>query len=487
MQDYTKDRRSYDDAIVIDVKTIINNLWRCITRYWIIMLFVIVLSTASTIFLGAKVYQPRYKATIFYVVSKTGDSTLDVVAAKYMGAAFEELLEGAGLGQDIADALGYKTYEEIPGQITGEYLESINMISISVVADTYEKSKEILDITKELYPDYASKAVGSINLKVIENTPDTLKPLSSFSMSYYGGAGLALGVAICFICVFIYSINNRMLQSKSDVEKITNMQCLTQLPKIKVRSGQDIKSAKGYEMIQQAIRTMCYRINQKNDNAQVFVLTSSNDKEGKSTIAHELGSCLSQFGKKTVIFNMNLNSSSDIEKEGTVHTVTFTSSGNLKKRKKRGNAKSAVFRMVNVKENLCVLSFLLKHEKGGMDAALSDEKLNTLFLYLRSHFEYIVIDSTPIGMTADALTIGKYTDQIIYVVKQGAVTEKQLNDGIEVLQENGLIIRGYILNFADSGIIGDGKYGRYGLYNKYGYSKYYNQSEDNNNNSVNEG
>ncbi|MBK6937150.1 MAG: hypothetical protein IPH18_09935 [Chitinophagaceae bacterium] len=49
---------------------------------------------------------------------------------------------------------------------------------------------------------------------------------------------------------------------------------------------------------------------------------------------------------------------------------------------------------------------------------LLDPQMDKLFTWLKEHFDMIVIDTAPIGMVSDAMTLGKYADATLYIVRQ---------------------------------------------------------------------
>jgi Mrp family chromosome partitioning ATPase len=111
---------------------------------------------------------------------------------------------------------------------------------------------------------------------------------------------------------------------------------------------------------------------------------------------------------------------------------------------------------------------------------LAGEKMMELIGYLKQHYEYIIIDTPPIGLVSDAMELFKYTDYNILIVRQG-VTHKAAVDMI-----NELYVEGKLKNFSvlfndidyksGAGTTYGGGY-LYGMgYSGYGYGYYH---EDN--------
>ena len=84
-------------------------------------------------------------------------------------------------------------------------------------------------------------------------------------------------------------------------------------------------------------------------------------------------------------------------------------------------------------------------------------------------FDYVIIDSPPLGVVVDAVIIGKYTDGAVIVIEQGVIKRKIVQDVIKQLKRGEVRILGAVLNKVDERI---GAYGNY----EYKYS-YYNESD----------
>ena len=96
---------------------------------------------------------------------------------------------------------------------------------------------------------------------------------------------------------------------------------------------------------------------------------------------------------------------------------------------------------------------------------LEKEKLRVAFEYLRKQFDYIIVDSAPVGMVSDTLSLGKITDFTLYVCRLNYTPKKALSN-IRDLESGGqlnrisILVNGY--NMSDEKYA----YGKYG----YGYS-----------------
>ena len=103
---------------------------------------------------------------------------------------------------------------------------------------------------------------------------------------------------------------------------------------------------------------------------------------------------------------------------------------------------------------------------------LASEKMTALLAELESQYDYIVIDTPPVNIVADALPLVKQCDGVVLVVRRGFSTYPELNKTIKNLEMINAKILGVIFNSAASGGKGNYRYGngKYGYgYGNYGY------------------
>ncbi len=83
---------------------------------------------------------------------------------------------------------------------------------------------------------------------------------------------------------------------------------------------------------------------------------------------------------------------------------------------------------------------------------------------MRANNDYIIDDSSPVGMVSDGLILGEYADTVLYLVRQRYTLKKQLEFVNELSNSHKLNDVGIIFNDVKRG----GKIGYYGYGNTYG-------------------
>lgn len=134
----------------------------------------------------------------------------------------------------------------------------------------------------------------------------------------------------------------------------------------------------------------------------------------------------------------------------------------------KGNAK--VKEVLQKKGDLTVIQGGKVH--GNISSLMDESRMEELMTFLKSEFDYVIIDTPPAYLFSDAAILAGYADCVLYVVRHDMAEIPQIEKGMEsFIQEDKLL--GYLINRSQKGFASYGKYGygKYG-YGKYGYGKY---------------
>ena len=111
-------------------------------------------------------------------------------------------------------------------------------------------------------------------------------------------------------------------------------------------------------------------------------------------------------------------------------------------------------------------------------AVLSSEITGAIIEACRKNFDYIIIDSSPLGLVADAQILQQYSDAVVLTVREDWAQIGAINDSIDTIKNNGKDFVGIVLNSSKSIDTTQGyAYTYRNYYGKYSkYSRYANQS-----------
>ena len=276
-----------------------------------------------------------------------------------------------------------------------------------------------------------------------------------------------LGLALPAMFIFVSEILNDKITTRFDIEKITAAPILGEIGHSYFSKALVVNKTNRSMVAEQfrIIRSNLQYILNKTEKP-VILVTSSFSGEGKSFVTTNLGAVMALAGKKTIVLEF------DIRKPKVLVGL------GMQKRKGItnylvGNAtiEDLIVPMEGF-ENLYIMA--CGPVPPNPAELLLDSRVADLFAWLRQNFDVVLLDSAPVGMVSDALTLSKFCDCTLYLVRQGHTFKKQIGLIDEFYTEKKLPKVSIIIN--DIKIkpgFGYYGYGRYGYGYGYGYGSYY--------------
>ena len=172
-------------------------------------------------------------------------------------------------------------------------------------------------------------------------------------------------------------------------------------------------------------------------NTKTILVTSSDKNEGKTTTVSNLAVSFANLNKKVLLIDCDLRNAS-IHKMFRLNNI-YGLTDILAKDK-------TVDKCIQKTEleNLYVLT------AGAIPpnpaAILSSDKMKNLIEDLKNIYDYIFIDTPPIGLVTDAGVLSSFTDGVVLVVKSESVEKKYLEETKKKLDAVDARILGAILN-----------------------------------------
>ena len=220
---------------------------------------------------------------------------------------------------------------------------------------------------------------------------------------------------------------------------------------------QKLDSAKKAEEYYNALRT---NIQLSGDNLKVIAVSSINPGEGKSTTSTNIAWAFARAGYKTLLIDADIRNS--------------VMSGVFKSRERITGLTDYLSGTQDLSHGLCETNVenLFVIQSGTVSpnptALLQSDNFERMIETLRKYFDYIIVDTAPIGVVIDAAIIVQKCDASILVTKAGAAKRREVQKAKSQLEQTGVPFLGAILNKFD---VKREKYGSYGTYGSYGKRK----------------
>lgn len=310
-----------------------------------------------------------------------------------------------------------------------------------------------------------SQASTLSNSKIVEKSFPGFTPVKPNRRTVQLLAILA-GIGLPALFVFLLEIANDKVTTRYDIEKITNAPVLGEIghsysdTTLVVNKTNRGMVAEQFRIIRSNLQYIINKIEKP-----VILITSSFSGEGKSFVTTNMGAVLALAGKRTIVLEFDIRKPKIFSGLGLSKKPGITNYILGK-----GDIKDMAV-AVPGHENLFVLS--CGPVPPNPAELLLEERVTELFNYLKQNFDVVLIDTAPVGMVSDAMTLSRFADCSLYIVRQGHTYKKQIILIDEFYREEKLPKVSIIINDVKVkpgyGYYGSGRYG-YG----YGYkSKYY--------------
>ncbi len=196
---------------------------------------------------------------------------------------------------------------------------------------------------------------------------------------------------------------------------------------------------------------------------KIIHVTSTRPGEGKTTIAMSLAISAALSGLKVVLVDADVRHPAvtrffKLEKENGLVDLLKNSAGN----------DTVMFR----KDNLMIIPAGSKSLNPS--DVLSSERMKLLVAELKESFDYVVIDSPPVGPVSDSIILASLSDKSIFVVQWASTPRDMVESCVKKLSIHRRV-GGIVLNLVNQGRAK--KYGSEYQHGRY-YAKYYNSSTD---------
>lgn len=355
------------------------------------------------------------------------------------------------------------------GRITNAPGQERQLVSISRQQEI--KAGLYLMLLQKREENAITLASTANNARIVDEALADAIPVSPKGKMIYLVA-LILGVALPVAVIYIIELFKYKIEGRADVEKITSLPIVGDVPfsENKSSEGAIVVHENQNDLMAETFRNVRTNVlYMMKSNEKVILVTSTTTGEGKTFIASNLAVSLALLGKKIVIVGL------DIRKPGLNKAFQLS-------RKEQGISQflanpehtdlMSLVQVSNINPNLSILP-------GGPippnpTELVARESLPQAIDILKKHFDYIILDTAPIGMVTDTQLISRVANASIYVCRADYTHKADYTLINELGEQKKLPNLCTIINGLDMKKKKYGYYYGYGKYGKYyGYGKKY--------------
>ncbi len=385
----------------------------------------------------------------------------------------------------------------------GEDLSKLEQESISKFTTMPAKARELLSIERQqqiketLYIFLLNKREeNALTQAMADNNARMVDTAEGPSWPIYPSGNkmllLALLVGLFVPAVILVSklLMDTKIRGRKDIEAISSVPFLSDVPSIEKRKGLFKKQAPVVsgkptaeyndheaKVFREVMRMICTNLDfmKPEDCPHPAIMVSSfNSGVGKSFIARNVAACLADARKKVIIIDTDLRKRSTSNFFGLRHKTTGLSNYLVDS---------------SVGENDIIRKDILEgvdfipagHIPPNPTEILGRNRMDALIEQLKSRYDFIILDGTPVNMVADSMVLGRLADMNLFILRSGISDRRQLPLVQELFKDGRLKNFSLILNGLDSrsGYGYGYSYGYgYGYGYGSGYGSYYEAQDD---------
>lgn len=322
----------------------------------------------------------------------------------------------------------------------------------------YERQYEIND---ELYSYLMEKkAEAEIAKASIQSEVEVLEPAdtSPFPVAPKKKiiliAGFALGILIPFGLMQFKEILRKTFADEEEISKSFDLPVIGKVYR-NTKKGTKLTTSDLEPHVLESFNKIRTKINYfiPGTGPKIITISSTISQEGKSFISRNLAMTLAASNFKTVLLGFDLRKPKVYENLGLVEISGISDflSGQVG------------FEDIKQHSNVPNLDVIIAGQQPPNPAALVSSPITeTLFELLRSEYDYIIIDTPPIGIVTDGLSLVEKSDLIFFIVRVERSLLKETESVVDELEEDKQKNIALIINDVPLGKRGRYGYGYYG-------------------------
>lgn len=248
---------------------------------------------------------------------------------------------------------------------------------------------------------------------------------------------LILGILIPIIILYISQLLKTKISSRTELEKLTPTNILGEICKNETKEQIVVKDGQNNtvtEMFRFLRNNLNYKLNHKNN--KIVLVTSTTSGEGKTFISANLAISFAISGKKVLLLG------ADIRNPKLGNYLNLKTKKGLTDYLVSNNEWSSYCHKSSFNSNLDIM--LSGTIPPNPNELLLSGKLREFLIQAKKEYDFVIVDTAPIGLVSDTFLLEDYADITLYVVREG-VTPKSSTNFLNMQQEEGKLKNLYII------------------------------------------
>jgi tyrosine-protein kinase Etk/Wzc len=228
------------------------------------------------------------------------------------------------------------------------------------------------------------------------------------------GVAVALSFLLPIGIVFARTSIKNTITHTREITKETDIPVLSELSYEKSKDPIVVHDRGKFAIAEEfrTLRTKLHYLHGKTDKGRVTLITSSVSSEGKSFIATNLAVAIAASGRKTAILEMDL-------RKPRVSAIFGLNNEHLGLSNYLNGevSETKIFQKSETYPNLDI--FGSGDFYPNPSELLEQDRMETLFNWLRENYDDIIVDTPPVNIVTDAIIVSRLADVTLYSIRQG--------------------------------------------------------------------
>ncbi len=315
-------------------------------------------------------------------------------------------------------------------------------IELSRYENLFNINDKIYNYLLEKQSEIALKKASVISDKKVLDFPKLPKKRVRPKLSILLATWLFLGILGMIAHTFLRTLLDTKIKTIYDLQELTDIPVFGKIPYIQNESkynkaylleAPNSKAAEAFRVIRNNLDYIVTK-----NRSKVILVTSSVPNEGKTTFAANLATILGMGEKKAIVLSFDLRKPQLHKKFGLTNEIGVSDLISGKK-----SFKQIVWQNNQYKNFYIVTSGKIPPNPTEL---ISSSKTEKIIEELRKDFDYIVLDTPPVNYVSDTISMMKYADIVLFVVKSEFSEKKSVKEIDTLVKKLKIKNAGVILN-----------------------------------------
>ena len=480
--------RNRNFTTILDHLDLYSMFRDALRNLWVIVLGALAVAMIVNMSVRAD-FQSTYSTSATFVVTAKTSSNMaynNLSAASTMATSFKNLLNSNLLKKKVCNDLGLPS---LNATTNANVIKGTNLMTLKVTADTPRNTYRIIRSIMSNMTELSQYVSSDMIMEVLQDPSVPTGADASFTAATQSLKAFLLAAAGLTLAFMYLSYRKETIKGEKDLETKVDAKCIGMLyydaPNnpfaafLKIKKDKHLVTdvtapfefVERYKKIAANISGEAHKI-----GAKTILVTSVREHEGKSTVSANLALSLVKQSYKVLLIDCDM-------RRPTLNSLFLEPGEKLEST--LGDllmGKATMGEVLRVDKGSGLHLLLNNHNYVNSTDIVSSEYMAKLLDVVKKYFDYIVVDSPPMSLMADAEVLADRCDMSVLVVNYDLVLAQDLNDAIDSLRDCRGAFVGCILNMVRTlpgsrrvigGYGGYGRYGNYGRYGRYGnYGRY---------------